>query len=128
MVIGIGVDIIEHPRMERAITRGGQAFLDRVFSPAEQAYCRGRARAVSSFANRFAAKEALAKASRLGIFELGGLPGAEVVHDEDGAPGFTFSEAVAGALAHRFGDGLRCNLSLSDSEACSVAFVVLEVA
>lgn len=126
MILGIGVDIIEHPRMERAIARGGQAFLDRVFSPAEQAYCRSRARPAVSFANRFAAKEAIAKASRLGIFRLGGLTGAEVVHDGDGAPGFRFSDAVAAALAGRFGDGLRCSLSLSDSEASSVAFVVLE--
>jgi holo-[acyl-carrier protein] synthase len=127
MIVGIGVDIIEHLRMARALDRGGQAFLDRVFSPAEQSYCRGRARAVSCFANRLAAKEALAKASRLGIFGLGGLAGTEVVNDRDGAPRLILSEAAATAIAGRFGDPFRCSLSLSDSQSSSVAMVVLEV-
>ncbi len=65
-----GVDLIEISRVEAVVQRYGQRFLNRVFSPQEQADSGGRA---ASLAARFAAKEAAAKALGCGIGLVGWL-------------------------------------------------------
>src|SRR6202012_5541741 len=67
MVLGLGSDLIEIPRIEASIARFGDRFLARVFTPAEIAYCQLKRNAAESFAARFAAKEAGAKALGTGI-------------------------------------------------------------
>ena len=68
MVIGVGTDMIEIARIERSVERFGEAFLQRVFTPGEVAYCQAKKKnAAESFAARFAAKEAGAKALGTGI-------------------------------------------------------------
>ncbi len=66
-MITSGVDIIEVARIERGLSRHGQRFLDRFFTPQEQAYCEGR---ITSLAGRFAVKEAVAKAIGTGIGDI----------------------------------------------------------
>lgn len=77
-----GVDIIEITRVEESIARHGARFLDRVFTPQEQAACGGRA---ASLAGRFAVKEAVAKALGTGIGDIG-WKDVEVVAAENGRP------------------------------------------
>jgi holo-[acyl-carrier protein] synthase len=60
----VGVDIIEIGRVRDSVERFGERFLDRVYTEAEQAYCRGRA---PQLAGRFAAKEAISKVLGTGI-------------------------------------------------------------
>ncbi|MDO8491260.1 MAG: holo-ACP synthase [Dehalococcoidia bacterium] len=60
----VGLDIIEVCRIEEAVSRWGDRFLQRVYTEKELGYCRGRSR---SLAARFAAKEAVAKALGTGI-------------------------------------------------------------
>jgi holo-[acyl-carrier protein] synthase len=60
-ILGLGVDLCEIARMERAISRH-PTFRDRVFTPEEIAYCESRARPAESYAGRFAAREATIKA------------------------------------------------------------------
>ena len=67
-MLTVGVDMIEIDRIEGVIGRRGQRFLERVYTPGELAYCRGR---VPELAARFAAKEAVAKALGTGIRGLG---------------------------------------------------------
>jgi holo-[acyl-carrier protein] synthase len=67
MLVGTGIDLVEVPRIAHSIERFGDRFLDRIFTEAEIAYCRPRAAAAESFAARFAAKEAAAKALGTGI-------------------------------------------------------------
>jgi holo-[acyl-carrier protein] synthase len=62
-IVGLGVDICEIARMERAISRH-PTFRDRVFTPEEIAYCDSKARPAESYAGRFAAREATIKALR----------------------------------------------------------------
>ena len=81
-MITSGVDIIEVARIERGIARHGPRFLDRFFTPQEQAYCEGRA---TSLAGRFAVKEAVAKALGTGIGDIGWVE-VEVVCDGRGRP------------------------------------------
>jgi len=64
MVLGLGSDLIEIARIGASIERFGARFLERVFTPAERAYCAGR---VPSLAARWAAKEAVSKAFGTGI-------------------------------------------------------------
>jgi holo-[acyl-carrier protein] synthase len=66
-VRGIGVDLVQIPRMRAVISRWDERFLRRVFTDAEIAYCRGRRDPVPHFAARFAAKEAAMKALGTGL-------------------------------------------------------------
>jgi holo-[acyl-carrier protein] synthase len=82
-IVGLGVDICEIARMERAILRH-PTLRDRVFTPEEIAYCDSKARPAESYAGRFAAREATIKA-------LGGYRGRRwqdisVTRHPSGAP------------------------------------------
>jgi holo-[acyl-carrier protein] synthase len=82
-IVGLGVDICEIARMERALPRH-PTLRDRVFTPEEIAYCDSKARPAESFAGRFAAREATIKA-------LGGYRGRlwqdiSVTRHPSGAP------------------------------------------
>jgi holo-[acyl-carrier protein] synthase len=68
MLVGTGIDIVEIERIAHSITRYGDHFLEKIFTPEEIAYCqRKKKNSAESFAARFAAKEAGAKALGTGI-------------------------------------------------------------
>ncbi len=62
MLIYTGIDIVENKRIEKAIKKFGNRFLNRIFTESEIKYCYGKAEYVSCFSARFAAKEAFIKA------------------------------------------------------------------
>lgn len=62
MIVGTGVDISEPDRIQQAVTRYGQRFLERIFTPKEIAYCERKRNKWERYAARFAAKEAAFKA------------------------------------------------------------------
>ncbi len=62
MIVGLGLDIAEIDRVEAAIARHGAAFLNRVYTPREVAYCERHKHKYERYAARFAAKEAAMKA------------------------------------------------------------------
>ena len=118
MTLRTGVDLIEIERVKEAISRHGERFLRRVFTPAEIALCAGK---VESLAGRYAAKEAVAKALGCGIGEVGWQE-IEVLHDERRAPALNLT-----GEAKRMADELglkEWSLSLSHSRDYAVAFVV----
>ena len=82
MLLKTGVDIIEIPRIQAALVRHGERFLERVFTPAEVAECRGRADALAA---RFAAKEATTKALGTGIGPVSWRE-VETLHKRSGEP------------------------------------------
>jgi holo-[acyl-carrier protein] synthase len=67
MILGIGSDIVDVRRIERAVARHGDRFLLRVFTAVERAKAERRANRMETFAKRFAAKEACAKALGTGL-------------------------------------------------------------
>ncbi len=67
MIIGIGSDMIDIRRIEATIGRYGDRFLDRIFTPLERAKSDRRTARAASYAKRFAAKEACAKALGTGF-------------------------------------------------------------
>lgn len=69
MILGIGIDLIDIRRVEATIGRFGQRFLDRVFTPIEQAKAMRRNTPGPTLAKRFTAKEACAKALGTGIMQ-----------------------------------------------------------
>ena len=66
MIVGIGTDIVAIGRIQRILEKN-PAFIRKVFAEGEIAYCEKRANKAESFAARFAAKEALMKATGLGV-------------------------------------------------------------
>ena len=67
MLVGTGIDIVEIERVAHSIARYGDRFLGKIFTPAEIMYCQRKKNFAESFAARFAAKEAGAKALGTGI-------------------------------------------------------------
>ncbi len=67
MILGIGTDMIDIRRVEKSIARYGERFLGRVFTDVERAKSDRRAQRAASYAKRFAAKEACAKALGTGL-------------------------------------------------------------
>jgi holo-[acyl-carrier protein] synthase len=67
MIIGIGSDLCDVRRIERVIERHGERFLSRIFTPTERAKAERRANRFETYAKRFAAKEACAKALGTGL-------------------------------------------------------------
>jgi holo-[acyl-carrier protein] synthase len=86
MIVGLGVDITEVDRIEAAIERRGRPFLERVFTPAEIAYCQTHRHRAERFAGRFAAKEAAMKALGTGWTRGVRWVDIEVVREPGGKP------------------------------------------
>jgi holo-[acyl-carrier protein] synthase len=118
-IVGLGVDICEIARMERALLRH-QTMRARVFTAEEIAYCDRKARPAESYAGRFAAREAVIKA-------LGGYRGKRwqdisVTRHPSGAPAIRLTGAAkerAGALGVS-----RVLITFSHERASAVAFAV----
>ena len=115
-----GVDIIEIPRIKQTLDRYGQRFLDRIFTPDEIAYCRGRA---PNLAGRFAAKEATMKALGTGVRGVS-WKDIEVIRAESGAPSVKL-HGRAQKRAERL-QVSEISLSISHSREYAVAFVVAQ--
>jgi holo-[acyl-carrier protein] synthase len=125
MVLGVGTDLMETKRIEESIERFGDRFLERVFTAGEIAYClRKKKNAAESFAARFAAKEAGAKALGTGISRGVTWKELEVRREANGRPTLHLSgraAELAGAMGVR-----RMQLSLTHSRELAMAVVVAE--
>jgi holo-[acyl-carrier protein] synthase len=124
MVLGLGTDLIETKRVEESIDRFGDRFLERVFTEGEIAYCRRKKNAGESFAARFAAKEAGAKALGTGISRGVNWKELEVRREVSGKPTLHLSGRAA-ELAEAMGVR-RLQLSLTHSRELAMAVVVAE--
>jgi holo-[acyl-carrier protein] synthase len=113
---GIGVDLLEIERLERALERR-PALRERVFSPGEIEFASRRRRPGRHLAARFAAKEAAVKALGLGGLRLGEV---EVAGGGDRPPRLVLHGAAAEAAARQ---GLELQVSLSHSRDLAVAVV-----
>ena len=83
---GIGIDVVEVDRIKSSLSEFGEQFLDRIFTPEEQAYCESQKNKELSYAARFAAKEAIAKAFGTGIGKSVGWREMEVQRMDSGEP------------------------------------------
>lgn len=125
MIYGIGVDLVKVARIAQALERHGDRFLERIFTPLEIEHCRGKVRAASMLAMRFAAKEAFSKALGVGLRQ-GGIRWreVEVIPDPRGKPELLITGRAA-ALCDDIGiNGM--HLTLTDEADLACAVVVLE--
>lgn len=124
MIIGSGIDMVEIRRIQQSMDRYGQRFLNRVFTGDEQAYCLRKRNSAESFAARFAAKEAGAKALGTGISHGVSWLEIEVVREPSGRPTLRFHGRAA-QIAVQMGFA-RAALSITHTAELAAANVVLE--
>jgi holo-[acyl-carrier protein] synthase len=124
MIIGSGIDLVEIGRIQHSMERYNKRFLDRVFTAGEQAYCLRKRNSAESFAARFAAKEAGAKALGTGISYGVNWLEIEVVREPGGRPNLRFHGRAA-AIAARLG-ATHAALSLTHTDDLAAASVVIE--
>jgi len=128
LIIGLGSDLADIRRIEATLERFGERFVKRVFTDVERARSERKTDRAASYAKRFAAKEACAKALgtglRAGVFwrDMG------VVNLRSGAPTLALTGGAARRLARITPPGLtpHIHLSLTDDDPYALAFVVIE--
>ncbi len=127
MILGIGNDLCDIRRIEKTIDRFGDRFLLKVFTDAERRRASARAKPASTFAKRFAAKEALTKALGTG-FRLGvHFRDIGVVNAASGRPTLALTGGAARHLAALTPEGYeaRIDLTLTDEYPLAEAVVII---
>ncbi|MDQ2834453.1 MAG: holo-ACP synthase [Acidobacteriota bacterium] len=124
MVLGLGTDLIETRRVQASMDRFGKRFLERIYTASEIAYCLSKKNAAESFAARFAAKEAGAKALGTGISRGVSWMELEVRREPGGRPTLHLSGRAAERARAL---GVRAiQLSLTHTRELAMAVVVAE--
>ncbi len=124
MIVGLGLDISEIDRIEAAIKRHGAPFLERLFTPAEVAYCESHKGRYERYAARFAAKEAAMKALGTGWSRGVRWRDIEVTREPSGKPTLRLA-GVAAEIAKRMGVK-NISLSITHSGNLALAEVIFE--
>jgi holo-[acyl-carrier protein] synthase len=124
MVVGLGTDLIEIERVQQSLDRFGDRFMQKVFTDGEIAYCQRKKHAAESFASRFAAKEAAAKALGTGISRGIGWKEIEVCRQPGERPTLRLSGRAAERAATLGARNL--HLTLTHSRDVAMAVVVAE--
>ncbi|WP_269932293.1 holo-ACP synthase [Aminobacter sp. HY435] len=128
MILGIGSDLIDIRRIEKSIERHGERFIKRIFTAAEQERAEGRRGRLASYAKRFAAKEACAKALGCGIAEGVFWTEMGVVNKPGGQPTMELTGGAAMRLAKitPLGHCAVIHLTITDDFPLAQAFVIIE--
>lgn len=125
MIIGLGNDIVDIRRIEGTLSRFGTRFVDRVFTPVEQARSQKRRGVVASFAKRFAAKEACAKALgtglRCGVFwrDMG------VINLPSGKPTLELTGGARARLDHLTPSHMQAQIDLTITDDYPIAQAIV---
>jgi holo-[acyl-carrier protein] synthase len=128
MIIGIGSDLIDITRIGKTIERYGARFIERIFTPVEQAKAQKRADAVPTYAKRFAAKEACSKALGTGIRNQVFFRDMGVVNLSSGQPTLELTNGALAQLNRLIPAGMtaKIHLSITDDHPWAQAFVIIE--
>jgi holo-[acyl-carrier protein] synthase len=121
MIRGIGIDVVEVPRMQRTIDVWGETFLRKVFTDREIDYARSKKKPTDHIAARFAAKEAVAKALSTGWSSGFRWKDIEVQNDKRGQP-----NVVLYGKTLELVQGSTVRMSISHSEHVVVAVAIIE--
>jgi len=127
MILGIGNDLIDIRRIGETLARFGDRFVQRVFTPVEQAKASKRADPVPTYAKRFAAKEACAKALGTGINRGVFFRDMGVVNLPSGQPTIELTGAARQRLEAMTPSGMRAtiHLTISDEPPLAEAMVII---
>lgn len=121
MIIGVGTDIVEIERIKKSYEQFGERFLNRIFTKEEIAYCFSKKHPYPSLAVRFASKEALVKAAKLGRYHSNSWLDVAVAVSGKGLPDVVVFNKLKKKLK-----GMRIHLSLAHSDHYATAVVVIE--
>jgi holo-[acyl-carrier protein] synthase len=127
MILGLGNDTIDIRRIERSIERYGERFLDRIFTPIERQKSDRRALRAASYAKRFAAKEACAKALGTGMSQGVFWRDMGVVNEPSGKPTMWLTGGAAERLAAMTPPGhkVQIHLTITDDHPTAQAIVII---
>jgi len=127
VILGIGSDITDVRRVAEVLERHGERFLDRVFTPVERAKSDRRARRAESYAKRFAAKEACAKALGTGLAQGVFWRDMGVVNLPSGRPTMNLTGGAKARLDAMTpaGHEARIDLTITDDGPLAQAFVII---
>ena len=121
-MLGLGIDLVEIPRIRALIEKHGDRFKERTFTAGEIAYCDRCADPAIHFAARFAAKEAVAKALGTGFAHGVSWLDIEVLRDGNGMPSVLLH---GGAIAVANSAGImKVHLSLTHTKEAAAATAV----
>jgi holo-[acyl-carrier protein] synthase len=128
MIIGIGSDLCDIRRIEETLSRHGERFTERIFTELERARADGKANRAATYAKRFAAKEACAKALGTGIRRGVFWRDMGVVNQRSGQPTISLTGGAADRLAALTPAGHEAviHLTITDEQPYAQAFVVIE--
>ncbi len=127
MILGVGSDITDVNRIAKVIERHGDRFIDRIFTPTERALAERRRNRIETYAKRFAAKEACAKALGTGLRAGVWWRDMGVVNLKSGRP----TLELTGGAKRRLdaitpaGHEARIDLTISDEGATALALVII---
>jgi len=127
MIIGIGSDLVDVRRIARVIERHGERFLARIFTETEREKAERRANRIETYAKRFAAKEACAKALGTGLNRGVFWRDMGVVNLASGRPTMRLTGGARTRLEAMTPKGYeaRIDLTLTDEGPLAQAFVVI---
>ena len=128
MIIGLGNDLIDIRRIEKTLDRFGSRFTDRVFTAVEQKKSDRRAARAASYAKRFAAKEACAKALGTGVPRHGvHWRDLGVVNLPSGKPTMALTRGAAARLAEITPEGMiaQIDVTITDDYPLAQAIVII---
>ncbi len=128
MIIGLGQDMIDIRRVEKTLARHGDRFVQRLFTPIEQAKSDRRKKRAASYAKRFAAKEACAKALGTGLNQGVYWRDMGVVNLPGGKPTLELTGGAKKRLDKMTPPGHRAfiHLTITDDDPHAQAFVIIE--
>lgn len=122
MVVGIGIDLVNIPQFEKNLQN--DAFVRKVFTPAERLLCEEVKNSSEHFAGKFAAKEALMKAIGKGIRQEVWFSQIAVLNRDTGAPYIEVAGEAKSTLDSLSVDSIQ--VSISHTQEMAVAIVILE--
>ena len=127
MILGIGSDITDIRRIEKVIERHGERFLARIFTDTERARAERLAKSVETYAKRFAAKEACAKALGTGMRAGVWWRDMGVVNLPSGRPTMKLTGGAAARLAKLMPPGhvADIHVTITDEYPLAQAFVII---
>jgi len=128
MILGIGNDLVRIDRIEKTLERFGDRFVQRIFTEVEQAKSDRRLERAASYAKRFAAKEACAKALGTGVPRRGvHWRDLGVVNLPSGKPTMHLTKGAATRLAEITPPGLRVQIdvTITDDYPLAQAIVII---
>ncbi len=125
MIIGLGSDLIDIRRVERTLDHYGEKFIKRIFTEVERKKSEGRANRAASYAKRFAAKEACAKALGTGLRHGVFWRDMGVVNLPSGQPTIKLSGGAARRLAEITPRGLHAAISLTITDDYPLAQAIV---